>query len=239
MARARRRRPRLAADLRRRTGQPTRGRAGRRDDRLDELADGGIPEVYTADTDGGAAARRTYWGDVRTRVTGWTRDGEVLAVAARPADRASGPWATPCRWNAPPRLLPFGQVNDLALTRRAALLTAQRRDPANWKRYRGAPPGDLGARRGRPAVHPGARPPRRPARPDDDRRPAVFLSDHGTGNIYSVTLDGGDLRRHTDHDGFYAATRPRRQRRLPRGWRHLAARQPRPRRRARTGWTWR
>ena len=33
----------------------------------------------------------------------------------------------------------------------------------------------------------------------------VFFADHeGTGNIYSSALDGSDLRRHTDHDGFYA-----------------------------------
>ena len=33
----------------------------------------------------------------------------------------------------------------------------------------------------------------------------VFFADHeGTGNIYSCALDGSGLRRHTDHDGFYA-----------------------------------
>jgi tricorn protease len=109
---------------------------------------------------------------------------------------------------APPRRLPFGQVNDLALTESATvLLTAQRGDPSHWKRYRGGTAGrlwvasaedplftrvlsNLSGQLAAPMIVDGR---------------LVFLSDHeGTGNLYSTALDGGDLRRHTDHDGFYA-----------------------------------
>ncbi len=170
--------------------------------------DGGIPEIYTADTDGGTASRRTYWGDTRTRVTGWTRNDEVLAITAadQPSAQRTMAYAVPLA--APARRLPFGQVNDLALTPTATvLLTAQRGDPSHWKRYRGGTAGrlwvasaedplftrvlsNLNGQLAAPMIV-------------DDR--IVFLSDHeGTGNLYSAALDGGDLRRHTDHDGFYA-----------------------------------
>ncbi|HEY3883149.1 MAG TPA: peptidase S41, partial [Trebonia sp.] len=106
--------------------------------------DGGIPEVYTAETDGGPATRRTYWGDARTRVTGWTDAGEVLAISAvgQPSTQRTMAYAVPL--GAPYRRLPFGQVNDLALTGEATvLLTAQRGEPAYWKRYRGGTAGRL------------------------------------------------------------------------------------------------
>ncbi len=109
--------------------------------------DGGIPEVYTAAIDdgtGGPATRRTYWGDMRTRTTGWTDAGEVLATSAADQPTAQLTWAYAVPLDAPPRRLLFGQVNDLALTITAtALLTGQRGDPAYWKRYRGGTGGRL------------------------------------------------------------------------------------------------
>jgi tricorn protease len=170
--------------------------------------DGGIPEVYTADTDGGTATRRTYWGDLRTRVTGWTRHDEVLAITAvdQPSAQRTMAYAVPL--DAPPRRLPFGQVNDLALTESATvLLTAQRGDPSHWKRYRGGTAGRLWVASAEDPLFTRllSQLSGQLAAPMIVEGRLVFLSDHeGTGNLYSTTLDGSDLRRHTDHDGFYA-----------------------------------
>src|ERR1700683_423431 len=83
------------------------------------------PEVSPADPEGAAQPRLTYWGDNRTRVTGWTQDGEVVAVSAagQPENQYSWAYAVPLH-GAPPRRLPFGPVTDLALeTTGTALLT--------------------------------------------------------------------------------------------------------------------
>jgi tricorn protease len=171
----------------------------------------GSPEVYAADTEGSAVTRLTYWGDGATRVTGWTAAGEVLAVTAanQPAQKYRRAYAVPGDGVTPPRLLPFGAVTDLALEDAGtALLTGSvAGEPAFWKRYRGGRTGrlwlataedplftrvlgDLGGQLASPMLIGGR---------------LFFLSDHeGTGNVYSCALDGGDVRRHTDHDGLYA-----------------------------------
>jgi len=171
----------------------------------------GNSEVYVADPEGSAASRLTYWGDNRTRVTGWTRDGEVLAVSATAEPETYFAWAyaVPVQ-GAPPRRLPFGPVGDLAIADggATALLTGRMNNElAYWKRYRGGTRGRLWT-----------------ASPADSLFTRVlaeldgqlaspmliggrlfFLSDfEGTGNIYSCALDGTDISRHTDHDGMYA-----------------------------------
>jgi tricorn protease len=130
------------------------------------------------------------------------------------------------------RLLPLGPVTDLSVgahgagSSTVALLNGTFwREPAYWKRYRGGTGGRLWLG---PAdevlaapTAPGTAASDYPAGPRFRRlltdvpgqfdSPMVvggrlaFISDHeGTGNIYSCAPDGTDLRRHTDHDGWYA-----------------------------------
>jgi tricorn protease len=177
----------------------------------------GSPEIYVGSVADGTTGRLTYWGASMARVCGWTERGEVLAVSpagqpflghmrARVLSTAlsGGPGAD--------RILPFGPASDIAAGQdRAALLTGTwGQDLAYWKRYRGGTAGrlwlgdgidgpagsfrrmvpDITGQLGSPMIV-------------GDR--LAFLSDYeGTGNVYSVAADGTGLRRHTDHDGWYA-----------------------------------
>jgi tricorn protease len=179
----------------------------------------GPPEAYLAEIDGGNGRRLSYWGDQTTRVGGWTPQGDVLAITAVGQPFAHFTLAYPLATEpgadgrGPAAPLPFGPVTDLAVEAEGtALLSGALGDPARWKRYRGGTTGRLWL--GPPAAAGGA--PGRFTRVLADldthfARPMLvggrlaFLSDHeGTGNVYSCAPDGGDLRRHTDHDGFYA-----------------------------------
>ncbi|MCX5140837.1 S41 family peptidase [Streptomyces sp. NBC_00338] len=170
------------------------------------------PEIHLAPVAGGPARRLTYWGSTDARVCGWTPDpgdaAQILAVSShnQPFSYFSWAYSVPTD-GSPGGRLPWGPVSDIAVTdvegeRRTLLLTGTPpHEPAAWKRYRGGATGRLW-------LH-GER-----LLPDIDGHLAspmfvggriAFLSDHeGVGNLYSCRPDGTDLRRHTDHDAFYA-----------------------------------
>ena len=165
------------------------------------------PEVYVMPAEGGAARRLTWLGtDVLVR--GWTPAGEIVyaTTQGQPFFRNYQGFVLNAAGGAP-RALPFGQVNHLAFgPGERKVIGRNTADPARWKRYRGGTAGALwidaegeGTFRrmnelGGNVTSPmwiGAR--------------LWYLGDaEGVGNLYSCRPDGSDIRRHTDHEAFYA-----------------------------------
>ncbi|WP_329386597.1 S41 family peptidase [Streptomyces sp. NBC_01716] len=171
------------------------------------------PEIHLAPVAGGPARRLSYWGSTDTRVCGWTppdKDGaaQILAVSShgQPFSYYSWAYSVPTD-GSPGGKLPWGPVADIAVTdidgeRRSLLLTGKPpHEPAAWKRYRGGAMGRLWLHGERLLAD-------LPGHVDCPMFVAgriAFLSDHeGVGNLYSTLPDGTGLRRHTDHDAFYA-----------------------------------
>ncbi|MFJ9537173.1 S41 family peptidase [Streptomyces sp. NPDC101225] len=172
-----------------------------------------VPEIHLVPVEGGPGRQLTYWGSPDTQVCGWSpggadRGGTILAVASHGEPFSYFTWAYKVSPDGTPgRKLPWGPVSDIQVAglegeRRTLLLTGTPpHEPASWKRYRGGAMGrlwlhgerllaDLEGHLSSP-VFAGGR--------------IAFLSDHeGVGNLYSCAHDGSGLRRHTDHDAFYA-----------------------------------
>ncbi|MEU1913870.1 S41 family peptidase [Streptomyces massasporeus] len=167
-----------------------------------------VPEVHVVPVDGGPGRQVSHWGSADTRVCGWTPDGEILAVASHGEPFSYFTWAYKVALAGDPgRKLPWGPVSDIQVAdvdgeRKSLLLTGTPpHEPASWKRYRGGATGrlwlhgerlleGLGGHLHSPMFVGGR---------------IAFLSDHeGVGNLYSCAPDGSGLRRHTDHDAFYA-----------------------------------
>jgi tricorn protease len=173
-----------------------------------------VPEIHLVPVEGGGPGRQlTYWGSPDTQVCGWSPPDEhghtdILAVASHGEPFSYFTWAYKVDTDGSPgRKLPWGPVADLQVAdidgeRRTLLLTGTPpHEPASWKRYRGGATGRLWLHGQRLLAGIGGH----LACPMFVGGRIAFLSDHeGVGNLYSCAYDGSDLRRHTDHDAFYA-----------------------------------
>ena len=178
-----------------------------------QVVQGGAPEIVTSDVDGGDFRQLTFWGSQSTRMKGFNSAGQVIATSSVEQEDTRLRWAfaVPLDGSAPVKL-PYGPVETLAEgpavgdERPLVIGSMLTREQAWWKRYRGGTAGKLwidgdGSGEFERLV------------PELDGNLSdpmwingriAFLSDHeGYGNLYSVTPQGGDLRRHTDFEGFY------------------------------------
>jgi tricorn protease len=170
----------------------------------------GVAEVYVMPTEGGTALRLTYWATPKTRLLGWSADDRVVAASSVGQPFPTHTWAHALPTDGTPgERLPYGPISALAVHPNGPVVVQSVifREPADWKRYRGGTAAKLWL----------------DARGDGEFVPflreldgqvvdpvwigerLLFVSDHeGHANVYSVTADGSDLRRHSDHEGMYA-----------------------------------
>jgi tricorn protease len=187
----------------------------------------GPPDIYTMLSDGGPATRLTFQATL-CRVCTWMPDGQriLYASAAERAFRRDEWLYSISIEGGLPQRLPLGPASAVSLGpsvgKRSArgsqqdptMLPAGRQivlgrnttDPARWKRYRGGTVGTIyidakadGKFKRLVNLNGNL------ANPCWVGERVFFLSDHeGIGNVYSCLADGSDLRRHSDHEDFYA-----------------------------------
>src|SRR5579859_4431759 len=171
----------------------------------------GPGEVYVMSSSGDVARRLTYQQGSVCRVNGWMPSGEEILYASN-----AGQFAM--RYEvlyaiAPdggePRQLPHGMANAISFGPRGGVVIGRNintRDFAYQKRYRGGRVGHLWCDvEGNGTFQRLLRLNGNVADPCWIGERIYFLSDYeGVGNVYSCTPQGEDVRRHTDHNDFYA-----------------------------------
>jgi tricorn protease len=168
----------------------------------------GPPDVYVMPGSGGAARRLTHQGGLMVVAGFDPAGGSVLYAtdAQRPFFRERWLYRVDVAGGLPEQL-PYGPASSIGYGPGGAVVLGRVvDDPARWKRYRGGRVGDLwvdptGSGEFQRLIQLGGN----LASPCWVGDRIFFLSDHeGVGNVYSCTPAGKDLRRHTDHEDYYA-----------------------------------
>ncbi|MDB4905472.1 MAG: protease [Gemmatimonadetes bacterium] len=165
----------------------------------------GPTEVYTMPVDGGQPTRRTFDGGV-ANVVGWTPDGRVLYSTRKFATLPNTQLATVDVKSGAVALVPLAQASDGGMDAGGTLyFTRFAWQGSNTKRYKGGTAQNIWkyARGANAAV---------PLTADwagTSRAPLLWLgrlyfaSDRdGTMNLWSMDLDGRQLKQHTHHASF-------------------------------------
>ena len=168
----------------------------------------GPTEVYVMPAPGGVARRLTFQA-ASCNVVGWSPDGASILYASNAGQGLRNQeyiYAIEPR-GGEPRKLAVGMANAISYGPHGGVVIGRNiGEPARWKRYRGGTVGHLWCDiEGDGTFQRLLRLDGNIATPCWVGERIYFISDHeGVGNIYSCTPLGEDLRRHTDHQDFYA-----------------------------------
>ncbi len=158
---------------------------------------------------GGPVRRLTFLGSSMNKVLGWTKDGERILFASD-----TGQWYPGLMYiysvsknKDTPKLVRVGPARAISYgPEKGVVICRNTADPARQKRYRGGTVGEIwidsdGQGRFKKLLNIKGN----LADPMWVGDRIYFISDHeGIGNIYSCTIQGKDIRRHTNHRDFYA-----------------------------------
>jgi tricorn protease len=168
----------------------------------------GPSEVFVMPAVGGPAQRLTFQ-SASCRVLGWSPadDSILYSSNAGQINRRFEAIFSISPKGEQPRQVPVGMANAISYGPMGGIVLGRNvREAAHWKRYRGGTVGHLWCDiSGNGSFQRLLRLDGNIADPCWVEDRIYFLSDHeGVGNIYSCTPLGEDLRRHTDHQDFYA-----------------------------------
>lgn len=168
--------------------------------------DEGVPDVYLIPSTGGVPKRLTFFG-TNSKVLGWKDENIIFSSNYKqPFSRITAIWEVDIKDKRKIKQLDYGISTEIDFGKEKGVVLGRKTgEPARWKNYRGGTAGELlidkeGDYEFKKLIDIKSN----LANPMWIQDRIYFISDHeDVANIYSCTIDGKDLKKHTNHTDFY------------------------------------